>query len=95
VAFRLAYLLLARVPSWLALLARSDAAKDGYLVTTSWLSPRSRQRARSQRIHTIERNQLAAMVKDLLGFDIVISNALPAYQDGASRPRRRQQPADR
>jgi len=28
VAFRLAYLLLARVLSWLALLARSDAAKD-------------------------------------------------------------------
>ena len=28
VAFRLTYLLLARVLSWLALLARSDAAKD-------------------------------------------------------------------
>jgi putative transposase len=28
VAFRLAYLILARVLSWLALLARSDAAKD-------------------------------------------------------------------
>ncbi len=28
VAFRLAYLILARVASWLALLARSDAAKD-------------------------------------------------------------------
>jgi uncharacterized membrane protein len=28
VAFRLAYLTLARVLSWLALLARSDAAKD-------------------------------------------------------------------
>jgi putative transposase len=28
VAFRPAYLLLARVPSWLALLARSQAAKD-------------------------------------------------------------------
>jgi putative transposase len=28
VAFRLAYLLLTRVLSWLALLARSDAAKD-------------------------------------------------------------------
>jgi hypothetical protein len=28
VAFRFAYLLLARVLSWLALLARSDAAKD-------------------------------------------------------------------
>jgi hypothetical protein len=28
VAFRLAYLILARVLSWLALLARSDATKD-------------------------------------------------------------------
>jgi hypothetical protein len=28
VAFQLAYLMLARVLSWLALLARSDAAKD-------------------------------------------------------------------
>jgi putative transposase len=28
VDFRLAYLMLARMPSWLALLARTDAAKD-------------------------------------------------------------------
>jgi putative transposase len=28
VVFRLAYLLFARVPSWVALLARSDATKD-------------------------------------------------------------------
>jgi hypothetical protein len=49
----------------------------GYLVTTSWLSPRSRQRARGQRIFTIERNQLAAMIKDLLGYDVLISNSLP------------------
>jgi putative transposase len=32
VAFRLAYLLLARVLSWLALLARSDAAKDAEIL---------------------------------------------------------------
>jgi hypothetical protein len=28
VAFRLSYLMLARILSWLALIARSDAAKD-------------------------------------------------------------------
>jgi putative transposase len=32
VAFRLAYLLLARVLSWLALLARSDADKDAEIL---------------------------------------------------------------
>ena len=32
-AFRLAYLILARVLSWLALLARSDAAKDVEILT--------------------------------------------------------------
>jgi hypothetical protein len=33
VAFQLAYLMLARVPNWLALAARSDAAKDVEILT--------------------------------------------------------------
>ena len=53
-------------------------ATHGYLVTTSWLRPRSRQRARGQRIFTIERNQLASMIKELLGIDVVISKTPPA-----------------
>jgi restriction system protein len=58
-------------------MAEKPTATHGYLVTTSWLSPRSRQRARGQRIHTIERNQLASMIKDLLGYDVLISNSPP------------------
>jgi hypothetical protein len=37
VAFRLTYLLLTRVLSWLALLARSDAAKDVEILI--WFAP--------------------------------------------------------
>jgi len=59
-------------------MAEKPTATHGYLVTTSWLSPRSRQRARGQRIHTIERNQLASMIKDLLGYDVLISNSPPS-----------------
>ena len=77
------------VQALMGAMAEKPTATHGYLVTTSWLSPRSRQRARSLRIHTIERNQLAAMVKTLLGFDIIISNEPPAYHDGGARPRRR------
>ncbi|MCY7342056.1 MAG: restriction endonuclease, partial [Pseudonocardia sp.] len=47
-------------------MTEKPTATHGYLVTTSWLSPRSRQRARGQRIFTIERNQLASMIKELL-----------------------------
>lgn len=59
-------------------MAEKPTATHGYLVTTSWLSPRSRQRARGQRIHTIERNQLASMIKELLGYDVLISNSPPS-----------------
>ncbi|WP_344253256.1 restriction endonuclease [Pseudonocardia hydrocarbonoxydans] len=65
------------VQALMGAMTEKPTATHGYLVTTSWLSPRSRQRARGQRIHTIERNQLAAMIKDLLGFDVVISNTPP------------------
>ncbi|GAA1195130.1 hypothetical protein GCM10009608_33220 [Pseudonocardia alaniniphila] len=66
------------VQALMGAMAEKPTATHGYLVTTSWLSPRSRQRARSQRIHTIERNQLASMIKKLLGIDVVISNEPPA-----------------
>jgi hypothetical protein len=39
VAFRLAYLLLARVLSWVALLARSDADKDAEILVLVTRSP--------------------------------------------------------
>jgi hypothetical protein len=39
VAFGLAYLMLARVLSWLALLARSDAAKDVEILTGRGAAP--------------------------------------------------------
>ncbi|MCY7343486.1 MAG: restriction endonuclease [Pseudonocardia sp.] len=66
------------VQALMGAMTEKPTATHGYLVTTSWLSPRSRQRARGQRIHTIERNQLASMIKDLLGFDVVISNTPPS-----------------
>ncbi len=65
------------VQALMGAMAEKPTATHGYLVTTSWLSPRSRQRARGQRIHTIERNQLASMIKDLLGYDVLISNSPP------------------
>ena len=74
-------------------MAEKPTATHGYLVTTSWLSPRSRQRARGQRIFTLERNQLAAKIKELLGIDVVISNQPPAYRDGGIRPRRQNRSA--
>jgi restriction system protein len=79
------------VQALMGAMAEKPTATHGYLVTTSGLSPRSRQRARSLRIHTIERNQLAAMIKQLLGVDVVISNQPPAYRDGGSRPQRQRQ----
>lgn len=66
------------VQTLMGAMAEKPTVTHGYLVTTSWLSPRSRQRARGQRIHTIERNQLASMIKDLLGFEVLISNTPPS-----------------
>ena len=77
------------VQALMGAMTEKPTATHGYLVTTSWLSPQSRQRARGQRIHTIERNQLASLIKDLLDIDVVISNSLPAYHENGSRPRRK------
>src|SRR4029078_527735 len=74
------------VQALMGAMTEKPTATHGYLVTTSWLSPRSRQRARGQRIFTLERNQLAAKIKELLGIDVVISNQPPAYRDGGIRP---------
>ena len=79
------------VQALMGAMAEHPTATHGYLVTTSWLSPRSRQRARGQRIFTLERNELAAKIKELLGIDVVISNQPPAYRDGGIRPRRLKQ----
>lgn len=65
------------VQALMGAMAEKPTVTHGYLVTTSWLSPRSRQRARGQRIFTIERNQLASMIKELLGFEVLISNKPP------------------
>jgi restriction system protein len=82
------------VQALMGAMAEKPTATHGYLVTTSWLSPRSRQRARSLRIHTMERNELAALVKDLLGIDIVISNTPPSYRERGTRPLRQQRHPD-
>lgn len=67
------------VQALMGAMTEKPTVTHGYLVTTSWLSPRSRQRARGQRIHTIERNQLASMINDLLGFEVLISNTPPSH----------------
>lgn len=76
------------VQALMGAMTEKPTATHGYLVTTSWLSPRSRQRARGQRIYTIERNQLASMIKDLLGYDVVISNTPPSSRTSNSDGRR-------
>jgi restriction system protein len=53
-------------------------ATHGYLVTTSWLSDRSRQRARAQRIHTIEHRELVHLIQKHFNREVVISNRPPA-----------------
>jgi hypothetical protein len=42
----------------------------------------------------MERNELAALVKNLLGIDIVISNTPPSYREGGTRPLRQQRHPD-
>jgi len=57
----------------------AGTATHGVLVTTSWLSARSRLRARAQRITTIERNELAFLLEKHLGRKVVISNKPPQH----------------
>ena len=61
-AFRLAYLLLTHVLSWLALLARSDAAKDvEILVLRASVAPRRRSRlAGASTSNTIRTSPMSA-----------------------------------
>ena len=65
------------VQALIGAMAEAGTATHGVLVTTSWLSDRSRQRARAKRIVTIERNQLAYLIEKHLNRKIVISNELP------------------
>jgi restriction system protein len=58
-------------------MAESGTATHGVLVTTSWLSDRSRQRARAQRITTIEGGALAGLIEQYLGRKVVISTRPP------------------
>jgi restriction system protein len=58
-------------------MAENGTATHGVLVTTSWLSDRSRQRARAQRIATIEGGTLASLIEQHLGRKVVISTRPP------------------
>jgi restriction system protein len=66
------------VQALMGAMAESGTATHGVLVTTSWLSDRSRQRARAQRIMTIERNELVYLIEKHLGRKVVISNTPPS-----------------
>lgn len=65
------------VQALMGAMAESGTATHGVLVTTSWLIDRSRQRARAQRIITIERNELVYLIEQHLDRKVVISNQLP------------------
>jgi hypothetical protein len=66
VAFRLAYLMLDRVLSWLALLSRSDAAKDvEILILGQEIALLRRNTSRPQGIQRLVRADLPAQRLDL------------------------------
>lgn len=65
------------VQALMGAMVEHPTATHGYLVTTSWLSDRSRQRARDQRIITIEGSHLRFLIEEHLGRKVVISNQLP------------------
>ena len=69
------------VQALIGALTESGTATHGVLVTTSWLSDRSRQRARRARITPIERNELAYLIQQHLGREVVISNKPPPTTD--------------
>ncbi|ODU00837.1 MAG: hypothetical protein ABS81_22350 [Pseudonocardia sp. SCN 72-86] len=64
-------------------MAEHGSATHGVLVTTSWLSGRSRQRAKNQRITIIERDALGALILEHLNRKVVISTK-PPRQGGAT-----------
>jgi hypothetical protein len=67
VAFRLAYLLLARVLSWLALLARSDAAKDVEILVLRHEVAVLHRRQPRPALSWVDRAILSALSRLLLG----------------------------
>ena len=66
-AFRLAYLLLARVLSWLALLARSDAAKDVEILVLRHEVAVLHRRQPRPALSWVDRAILSALSRLLLG----------------------------
>ena len=65
------------VQSLMGAMAEHSTATHGVLVTTSWLSDRSRQRARAQRIVTFEGSNLVCLIEKHLHRKVVISTKPP------------------
>lgn len=65
------------VQSLMGAMAEHSTATHGVLVTTSWLSDRSRQRARAQRIVTFEGSELIYLIEKYLHRKVVISTRPP------------------
>ncbi|MFB9741012.1 restriction endonuclease [Pseudonocardia sulfidoxydans] len=65
------------VQALMGAMAEHGSATHGVLVTTSWLSDRSRQRAQVQRIRVIDRDELGALIQEHLNRKVVISTRPP------------------
>jgi restriction system protein len=65
------------VQSLMGAMIEHSTATHGVLVTTSWLSDRSRQRARAQRIVTFEGSNLIYLIEKHLNRKVVISTRPP------------------
>jgi restriction system protein len=61
------------VQALMGAMAEHGTATHGVLVTTSWLSDRSRQRARAQRIQIIDGSELPALILQYLGRRVVVA----------------------
>lgn len=61
------------VQALIGAMAESGTATHGALVTTSWLSDRSRRRARAKNIVTIQNAELVGLIEKHLGRKVVIS----------------------